>query len=187
MNDDKTVSREYIYPDCTDTSTYIKQRYSAFHVAEYFFVHSKLMRKRVLDKNGYWVLNETIYNSKGKGITHTDTIRGDLPDVVYDVNDSMAVNVAYYQDGGLHICTYGFNRANECKHTDILAATIVFDSLYKSKMEGPLQIICDSNTITDAFTNEELIKVIHRERQTGMWRTYNIYGGKTDSAIYKPE
>jgi hypothetical protein len=146
-----------------------------------------MTRKRILDRGDFWIINEYFYDDKNREHHKCDSVTGLLPDVAFAINDSMALNVEYFQDGGFHICTYGFNRANECKHADILAATIVFDTLYRTKMEGSLQIICDSNTITDAFTNEEMIKVVHRERQVGMWRTYNLNNYKIDSAIYKPE
>jgi hypothetical protein len=40
--------------------------------------------------------------------------------------------------------------------------------------------------VTDAFTNEELVKIVHRERQTGLWHTYNANDFIIDSTTYNP-
>ncbi len=180
------ATRIYIYPDCNDTSCYLKLRYQANHVVEYLYIGSQLRFKRILDKAGPWIANEYTYE-KGKGETHrVDTMQGALPDECLAINDTCALNIEYYGDGGIHICTYGYNRALECQHTESYASTIVFDSLYKGKMQGSLQIICDTNTVTDAFTNEDVVKIVHRERQKGMWHTYAADNRITDSTYYDP-
>lgn len=180
---DGRVSRIYIYPDCNDTSTYLKQRYQAFHIVEYVYINSRLRYRRILDKAGRWVLNS--YTYEGKKELHTiDTLAGDIPDHSYAINDTCALNVEYYADGACRICTYGYNRANECRHTDSFASSIVFDSLYRGKMTGNLRIICDTNEVIDAYSNEELVKIVHRERQTGLWRIYDSNDMKKDSVVY---
>ncbi len=181
-----TVNRIYIYPDCNDTSCYLKQRYQANHIVEYLYINSKLKYRRIIDKAGAWIVNEYLYN-KAKGEEHrNDTFVNGIPDNCFAINDSCSLNIEYFGDGGYHICTYGYNRALECIHAGTFASTIVFDSMYKSKMEGSLQIICDTNSVTDAFTNEEVVKIVHRERQTGIWRSYNFSNYKTDSTLYSP-
>ena len=184
---DGKVSRVYIYPDCDDTGTYVKQRYQANHIVEYFYLHSSLKYKRILDRAGKWIANELSFDSLGREVRHSDTLAGDLPDKGFDINDSCALNIEYYADGGYHICTYGYNRHNECKHQDTYASTIVFDSLYKSKLIGHMQIICDSNSVTDAFTNEEFVKIVHRERQAGMWYTVREDNMVIDSTRYEDD
>lgn len=184
---DGRLNRIYIYPDCNDTSCYLKQRYQANHVVEYLYINSTLRYKRILDKTEPWIANEYIYDSTGKHEVHnTDTLRTGIPDKLFSINDSCSLNIEYYNDGGYHICTFGFDRRHECLHPDILASTIVFDSAYAGKMEGKLQILCDTNTITDAFSEEEVLKIVHRERQTGLWYIYNGEDHKTDSIAYKP-
>ncbi len=183
---DGTISRVYIYPDCGDTSCYLKQRYQANHVVEYLYINSELRYKRILDKTSSWIANVYTF-TKDSSQHRVDTIAGNLPDYSFAINDSCSLNVEYFADGAYHICTYGYNRANECRHTDSYSSTIVFDSLYKSKMMGSLQIICDTNSVTDAYTNEEFVKIVHRERQIGMWRTFDLKNYKTDSAYYDPK
>ena len=183
---DGVISRIYIYPDCEDTSCYLKQRYQANHVVEYLYINSHLTYKRIMDKANGWIVNEYSYDS-GRENHKLLNYPGLIPDASYPINDTCSLNIEYFADGAYHICTFGFNRANECKHTGTYSSTIVFDTLYKSKMEGHLQIICDTNSVTDAFTNEELVKIVHRERQTGTWRTYDLKNYKTDSAFYDPK
>ena len=183
VNVDGKLNRIYIYPDCRDTSTYVKQRYQANHIVEYLYIHSKLRYKRILDKAGYWIVNEFTYD-KNKETQLADTFSSDIPDKSFDINDSCSLNIEYFGDGGYRICTYGFNRHNECKHQETFASTIVFDSLYKSKNIGSLQIICDSNTVTDAFSNEEFVKIVHRERQTGKWYTVRLDNMVIDSTYF---
>lgn len=186
VNIDGKLNRIYIYPDCDDTSTYVKQRYQANHIVEYLYIHSKLQYKRILDKSGNWIVNEFTYE-KNKEIQHADTFAGNIPDKSFDINDTCSLNIEYFGDGGYRICTYGFNRQNECKHQETLASTIVFDSLYKSKNVGHMQIICDSNTVTDAFSNEDFVKIVHRERQVGKWYTVRLDNMVTDSIVYEIE
>lgn len=181
---DGKVSRIYIYPDCNDTGTYLKQRYQAFHIVEYLYVHSKLKYKRIMDRNEVWIVNEFWYNEKNKETAKLDTFPGSPPDMSFDINDSCALSIEYFTDGGYHICTYGFNRQNECLHQDTHASSIVFDSLYKSKTIGDLQTICDSNSITDVLTNEDFVKIVHRERQVGKWYTVRDDGMRIDSVVY---
>ena len=183
---DGKASRIYIYPDCADTSTYLKQRYQANHTVEYLYIHSTLKFKRILDKNGVWIINEFTYTKEHGEIQKTNSIAGAVPDKSFAINDSCSLNIEYFADGGYHICTYGYNRANECLHKDSYASTIVFDSLYKGKMMGSLQVICDSNSVTDAATNEEFVKIVHRERQTGKWLTYNFDDYIIDSTRFEP-
>lgn len=184
---DGRLNRIYIYPDCDDTSTYLKQRYNAYHIVEYLYINSRLRYRRILDKATPWIVNEYSYDADGKHETHkTDTLRTTLPDKTLTINDSMSLNIEYYDDGGYHICSYGYNRKHECLHPDVFASTIVFDSAYTGKMEGRLRVICDTNSVTDAFTDQELVKIVHRERQTGKWYHYNAEGRKTDSTTYDP-
>ncbi|MBC7553999.1 MAG: hypothetical protein H7257_08470 [Taibaiella sp.] len=183
---DGKVTRIYIYPDCNDTACYLKQRYQANHIVEYLYINSKLRYKRILDKAAPWIVNEFAYGPEAAERQKQDTIYGNIPDRGFDINDTCSLNIEYFADGGYHICTYGYNRANECRHPEAHASTIVFDTLYKTKMMGNLQIICDTNSVTDALTNEELIKIVHRERQTGRWLTYNFEDYIIDSATYKP-
>ncbi len=184
---DGRLNRVYIYPDCDDTSCYLKQRYNANHIVEYLYVHSRLQYRRILDKTDVWIMNEYTYDANGQHEKHIlDTLRGAIPDISFTINDSCSLNIEYYGDGGYHICTFGYNRKNECQHSRELASTIVFDSAYAGKMEGKLQIICDTNSVTDAYSGDELVKIVHRERQTGKWYHYNNQGWKTDSTIYKP-
>lgn len=165
----------------------MKQRYQANHIVEYLYINSVLQYRRILDKAGYWIVNEYTYDANGKHEVHTiDTLRQELPERTFAINDSMSLNISYYNDGGYHICTYGYNRANECAHPDSFAQTIVFDSAYAGKMEGRLQIICDTNAVEDAMTGEEQLKIVHRERQNGKWYIYNAEGWKKDSTVYKP-
>lgn len=184
---DGKLNRVYIYPDCDDTATYIKQRYQANHTVEYLYVNSILQYRRIIDKAGYWIINEYTYDSLGRHEVHTlDTLWESLPDRSFRINDTMSLNITYYNDGGYHIATYGYNRRNECAHPDSFAQTIVFDSAYAGKMEGRLQIICDTNSIEDAFSGDELVKIVHRERQRGKWYIYNADGWKKDSTVYNP-
>ncbi len=180
---DGKIARVYIYPDCNDTSTYLKQRYQANHIVEYLYIHSRLEYKRILDKAGSWIVNDCNYKLNA-ATTHTDTFAGQIPDKSFDINDSCSLNIEYFADGGYRVCTYGHNRHFECKHQETLATTIVYDTLYRSKTVGHLQIICDSNTVTDAFSNEEFVKIVHRERQTGKWYTVRLDGMVTDSSVY---
>jgi hypothetical protein len=181
---DGKISRVYIYPDCDDTSTYLKQRYQANHIVEYLYVNSKLQYKRILDKAGPWIVNEFSYGKPGGETHRTDTFAGTVPDKSFGINDSCSLNIEYFGDGGYHICTYGYDRHHECAHQADYASSIVFDSLYKSKMVGSLQIICDSNSLTDAFTNEEFVKIVHRERQVGMWYSVREDNMRIDSTKY---
>ncbi len=183
---DGKISRVYIYPDCNDTGTYLKQRYQANHVVEYLYIHSRLQYKRILDKAGNWIVNEFNYGQH-KEAQRTDTFAGPIPDKCFDINDSCALNIEYFADGGYRVCTYGYNRHFECSHQETLATTIVYDSLYKSKTVGHLQIVCDSNTVTDAFSNEEFVKIVHRERQAGKWYTVRLDGMVTDSSFFDAE
>ena len=180
------INRIYIYPDCDDTSTYLKQRYQANHVVEYLYINSKLQYRRILDKADYWVVNEYTYDNGRKEVHRNDTFRSPIPDKTFTINDSSVLNIEYFNDGGYRICTYGYNRKSECLHPNVFASTIVFDSTYKGKMMGNLQIMCDTNTVTDAFSSEELMKIVHRERQTGLWRKYDFDNVKTDSMVYDP-
>lgn len=181
------IARVYIYPDCDDTGTYLKQRYNANHIVEYLYIHSRLRYKRILDKAGVWVVNEYTYSKKNDEVYRIDSFPDMIPDKSFDINDSCSLNIEYFADGGYHICTYGFNRNQECRHQQICASTIVFDTVYKSKRMGSLQIICDSNAVTDAFTNDEFVKIVHRERQTGMWYTVRDDGMRMDSIFYRLE
>lgn len=184
---DGKVTRVYIYPECDDTSTYIKQRFQANHVVEYLYINSLLQYKRILDKADVWVANEYVYDVAGKHEVHTsDTFATAIPDKCFAINDSCALNIEYYSDGGYHICTYGYNRKRECQHPDAYAGTIVFERAYVGKMAGGLRIICDTNSITDAYSNEELVKIVHRERQSGLWHTYNADDHLVDSTVYDP-
>ena len=178
--------RVYIYPDCEDTSCYLKQRYQANHVVEYLYVNSKLQYRRILDKADPWIVNEYTYENGKKEVHRNDTFQAFIPDKTFNINDSFSLSLSYFNDGGYRICTYGYNRKNECLHPGALASTIVFDSIYQGKMEGQLRVICDTNTVTDAFSNEELMKIVHHERQTGLWRKYNFDNIKTDSLVYDP-
>ncbi len=184
---DGRLNRVYIYPDCNDTSCYLKQRYNANHIVEYLYINSRLQYRRILDKTDVWIMNEFTYDADGKHEAHKiDTLRNGIPDKSFAINDTCSLNIEYYGDGGYHICSFGYNRKNECQHVDELASTIVFDSAYTGKMEGKLQIICDTNSVIDAFSGEELVKIVHRERQTGKWYHYDAKGWKVDSTIYKP-
>ena len=184
---DGKVSRVYIYPDCDDTSTYLKQRFQANHVVEYLYINSRLQYKRILDKTESWIVNEYSYDAYGKHEVHiNDTFKANIPDKIFTINDSCSLNIEYYNDGGYHICTYGYNRKRECQHPDVYASTIVFERAYIGKMMGHLQVICDTNSVTDAFTNEELVKIVHRERQSGLWHTYNANDYIIDSTTYDP-
>jgi hypothetical protein len=184
---DGKMNRIYIYPDRSDTSTYLKQRFQPNHVVEYLYVNSKLRYKRILDRTIYWVVNEYINPGQRNEQHITDTFRLGIPEKVFDINDSCALNVEYFNDGGYHICTYGYNRANECAHSQVYASTVVFDSLYAAKMMGALQVICDTNTVTDALTSEEYYKIVHRERQRGKWYTFDLNEYKKDSTVYEQE
>ncbi len=184
---DGKVNRIYIYPDCDDTSCYLKQRFQANHVVEYLYINSRLQYKRILDKTESWIVNEYTYDANGKHEIHiNDTFATNIPDKIFTINDSCTLNIEYYNDGGYHICTYGYNRKKECLHPDAYASTIVFERAYAGKMMGQLQVICDTNSVTDAFTNEELVKIVHRERQTGLWHTYNANDFIIDSTTYNP-
>ena len=180
------MNRIYIYPDCNDTSCYLKQRYQANHVVEYLYVNSKLQYRRILDKVDGWIVNEYTYDNGRKEVHKNDTFLSAIPDKTFLINDSSVLNVSYFNDGGYRICTFGYNRKNECLHPDFYASTIVFDSTYAGKMEGNLRIICDTNTVTDGYSNEEVMKIVHRERQTGLWRRYDFDNTKIDSVVYDP-
>ena len=183
---DGKVTRMYIYPDCDDTSCYLKQRYQANHIVEYLYINSTLQYKRILDKGDRWIANEYTYDANGKHEMHTSDTFFTIPDKTLAIRDSTSLNIEYYGDGAYHICTYGYNRKKECMHPEVFASTIVFDSLYLGKMMGHLQIMCDTNSVTDAYTNEELVKIVHRERQTGLWYSYNSDDAKKDSTVYEP-
>lgn len=185
MSKQGKVATVFIYPDCNDTSCYLKQKYEPFHIVDYLYIDSKLRSKRIIDRSqNSWVVNDFGYPVDAKRWHRIDTFTNDLPDNCYLVNDSCGLKVQYYADGGIKVCSYGFDRSSECRHSGSLVPAIIFDSLYHFKSCGQVRVICDSDYVTDAFTNQDFLKIVHRERQTGVWRRYNKEGVKLDSLVY---
>lgn len=180
------VSRVYIYPDCDDTSTYIKQRYQPNHIAEYFYVNSTLLYRKVADKTDKWIVNTFDYTNR-KVIRTVDTVDGDLKDAVYSYNDSQQIGVMYHPDGAYKYCATSYNRSFECKHSGSVTDGIIFTQGYNSKSVGNILVLCDTVEVEDVATGNIVLKVLHKERKTGFWYTYDSLGYKRDSIFYNKD
>jgi hypothetical protein len=178
------VKAVVVYPNCADTACYLKQKYQPNHVVEYLYKNSRLRYKRIMDKTDAWIINEYVYNDKGKAVHVTDTAADVLPEYAYSINDTMQLQLRYRQDGGIALCSYNYRRNKECEHNLEPMWAVLYDSAYQRKTLGTMMVLCDSNYVTDAQTNEEFLKIVHREGMQGKWIRYDLRNYKLDSTIH---
>ncbi len=181
--------RLYIYPNETDTNSYLEQiLYDAASSREIFYLHGINCRQIDVSKiNGQYSVDENIRNEEKhtlffSGSYHTQYFESRVRKFI--ISNTMHLDVSY--DVNAKITSYTVTTVDR-SFGNFTAVHVDWDSAYEFKWEGAFIFPQDTIVFKDSTTGQETTMIsTHENVKSGWWKKYNDKNEVIDS-IYYPD